>query len=162
MIAPVFRRYAVSDRDAVLAICIAAFEPIHDGFRVELGADLFDLWYSDWRLEYAKTLDNHDVENAANRLHVMIIEGEIVGFVFAAVDAKGRGEIGLNAVAPVWQGKGLGHALYEHALADLKQRGALAVCVGTGGDAAHAAARSAYRRTGFERAIPSVYLFRKL
>lgn len=162
MIEPVFRSYRASDRDAVLAICIAAFDPIHAAFHDELGADLFNLWYADWKSEYAAIFDSHDAEHPSNRLHVMSVDGDIVGFVFASVDLKGRGEIGLNAVAPAWQGKGLGQALYEHALTDLKQRGALAVCVGTGGDAAHTAARSAYGRVGFDRAIPAVHLFRML
>lgn len=162
MTAPLFRPYRSTDRDAVLAVCVAAFEPIHAGFRRELGPELFDLWYSDWQADYAAIFDGHDPGDTSNRLHVMTVDDEIVAFVFASVDAKRRGEIGLNAVAPAWQGRGFGKVLYDHALADMKLRGAVAATVGTGGDEAHGAARAAYRSAGFERTIPSVYLFKLL
>ena len=53
-------------------------------------------------------------------------------------------------------------ALYEHALARLKARGAEIAYVGTGGDAAHEPARRAYEGLGFDRSIPAVHYYRTL
>jgi GNAT superfamily N-acetyltransferase len=72
------------------------------------------------------------------------------------------GEIGLNAVDPAWQGRGIGRAMVGFALDRLRDRGAVAAYVGTGGDAAHGPARAVYRAAGFDRAIPSVHLYRRL
>jgi GNAT superfamily N-acetyltransferase len=60
------------------------------------------------------------------------------------------------------QGLGIGRALYNFALDDLKSRGAVIACVGTGGDAAHEAARRAYEAIGFDKAIPGLHLFKVL
>ena len=156
------REYRPEDQARVLEICIAAFTPIHEGFEAALGPVIFARNYSDWRGDYARTIAAIG-ENPAERVHVIEENGEILGFGFASVDAaRGTGELGLNAVDPAHQGKGLGTALYAHLLADLKARGARSAEVGTGLDANHAAARAAYARAGFDRRIETVYYFREL
>ena len=51
--------------------------------------------------------------------------GAVVGFIFTVMDARRKtGEIGLNAVDPKLQGRGIGRAMYEFALNNLKERGA--------------------------------------
>ena len=52
--------------------------------------------------------------------------------------------------------------MYAFALRSLKERGAVYVYVGTGGDAAHAPARAAYEAVGFDRSIPVVYYYKQL
>jgi hypothetical protein len=52
--------------------------------------------------------------------------------------------------------------MYNFALDDLKSRGAVIACVGTGGDAAHEAARRAYEAIGLDKAIPGLHLFKVL
>jgi ribosomal protein S18 acetylase RimI-like enzyme len=96
-------------------------------------------------------------------VHVVEFDGVVAGFVFTTLDAKRRaGEIGLNAVDPKLHGRGIGKAMYEFALNDLKERGAEIAYVGTGGDAAHAPARRAYQAIGFDKAIPGLHLFKVL
>jgi GNAT superfamily N-acetyltransferase len=159
----VVRPYKKGDYARVLEICIAAFEPIHKGFADALGSRIFDLQYHDWREQYAKTLRKISLSDKARRVHVAELEGAVCGFIFTFVDAKRRtGEIGLNAIDPAFQGRGIGKAIYAFALQDLKRRGAEVASVGTGGDAAHGPARSAYASVGFDKAIPGMYLFKVL
>jgi GNAT superfamily N-acetyltransferase len=152
-----------ADRDAALAICIAAFTPIHEGFRDALGETIFALQYPDWRGGYAAMFDALAEDDGRTEAYVAEADGEIAGFIFAILDeATKTGELGLNAVAPARQGQGVGRLMYEFALARLKERGAEIAYVGTGGDAAHAPARGAYEALGFDRVIPSVHYYREL
>lgn len=156
------RLYRPEDQARVLEICLAAFAPIHEGFEVALGPVIFARTYPDWQGDYARTIAAIG-ENPAEQVHVIEQDGEIAGFAFSSVDAKQRsGELSLNAVDPAHQGKGLGGQLYAFILADLKARGAETAYVGTGADAAHAPARAAYERAGFDRSIPTVHYFRAL
>lgn len=157
------RPYLPSDRGAALALCIAAFTPIHEGFRTALGEKIFALHYPDWQGGYAKTFDALAGDDGRTEVFVAEADGEIAGFCFAILDATTRtGEIGLNAVAPAYQRRGIARHLYDHALARLKERGAEIAYVGTGGDAAHEPARRAYAALGFNRAIPAMHYYREL
>lgn len=89
--------------------------------------------------------------------------GSVVGFVSLRLDAATRiGEIGLNAVDPAHAGQGIGTAMYDYALERMKEAGMQAAMVGTGADPSHAPARRAYEKAGFEAALPTVWLFRRL
>ena len=157
------RPYRPADRDAALALCIAAFTPIHEGFRAALGEKIFALHYPDWRGDYARMFDALAADDGRTEVFVAEADGAIAGFVFAILDAAPKtGEIGLNAVAPAQQRRGIGRQLYQFALARLKERGAEIAYVGTGGDAAHEPARRAYEALGFDRAIPAVHYYREL
>ncbi len=159
----VVRPYAKADYRRVLDICIAAFEPIHKGFEQTLGRRVFELQYHDWRWQYAKTISGIADAGDKTRVFVAELDGVVAGFVFTNVDAKRKtGEIGLNAVDPKLQGRGIGRTMYAFALDSLKERGAEIACVGTGGDNAHEPARRAYAAIGFEKAIPGMYLFKEL
>lgn len=156
------RAYRQDDYDNTLAVCIAAFTPIHQGFAAALGPQIFQLQYHDWQERYAETF--RAIGSDANtKVFVAEQDGVLAGLVFATLDsARKTGEIGLNAVAPAFQRQGIARSLYEFALADLKGRGAEIAYVGTAGDAAHAPARAAYQATGFDKAIPSLHLFKNL
>ena len=157
------RPYEAADYERVLEICLAAFEPIHQGFAAALGQRIFDLQYDDWKERYAATIRTIAPDDEKIKVYVAAIEGNVAGFIFLLVDAKRQtGEIGLNAIDPPLQGLGIGKAMYEFALAKLKEHGALIACVGTGGDDAHERARRAYAAVGFDRGIPGVYLFKSL
>lgn len=157
------RPYRPEDCASVLAICIAAFTPIHEGFEQALGAAIFERQYHDWKEHYAETLRGIPELGDDKRVYVAEADGAVVGFIFTLFDEKRKtGEIGLNAVAPDWQRRGIGRALYDFALRDLKARGAEVASVGTGGDAAHEPARRAYAAVGFDKSIPGQYLFKLL
>ena len=157
------RPYKKADYARVLEICVAAFEPIHSGFEEALGSRIFKLQYQDWKEQYAATLRKISPRDPDRKVHVVELDGAVVGFVFTILDAKRKtGEIGLNAVDPKLHGRGIGRAMYEFALKNLKERGAEIACVGTGGDAAHAPARRAYQAIGFDKALPGLHLFKVL
>ena len=153
------------DAPRLQAIRAAAFAPVFASFRSILGDEIYELAQrrDDEAQEglLASLLDGS--AGPSWTLHVAEAGGEIVGFVATRVDAETCvGEIGLNAVDPAHAGKGLGTAMYELALARLKDAGMKIATVGTGGDASHEAARRAYRKVGFDVGIPSVWMFRKL
>jgi ribosomal protein S18 acetylase RimI-like enzyme len=157
------RPFEKQDYERVLQICIDAFTPHHRLFEQTLGSEIFLLQYHDWREQYADYLGKLPSSDPAVKTHVAELGGEVVGFVVTIMNDKTKiGEIGLNAVAPDHQHKGIGRAMYEFALTDLKKRGAEAAYVSTGADSAHAPARAAYEAVGFDRAIPSMHYFRKL
>ena len=87
----------------------------------------------------------------------------MVGFVTCYADAStGIGEIGNNAVHPDCQGQGIAQRLYAYAFERLRERGMRYVKVGTGGDPAHAPARRAYQKAGFDVSLPHVEYYREL
>ena len=134
-----------------------------DSFRRIVGDEVyaFALRHSD--AEQASHLDEICSESADARVLVAVRHGEVIGFASYTVDEeKGIGEIGLNAVHPDHAGAGVGTGLYEFILEEMKDRGARAATVGTGGDPSHAPARRAYEKAGFSLAIPSVWLYRLL
>lgn len=156
------RLYEPRDFDRVHRICVAAFTPVHEGFEQALGSEIFGREYPGWQARYADDIRalaaDPDIQ-----LHVVEEAGGIAAFVATRIDpARKVGEIGLNAVDPAQQGKGIGKEMYAFALRNLQERGADYVFVGTGADAAHAPARAAYEAVGFDRSIPVVYYYRKL
>jgi len=159
---PSIRPYLDSDWDAVLEICILAFTPVHESFERLLGGDLFALVYPDWKTsnkDYLSSLANSD---ARDRLLVAEQDGTAVGFIHYEVDStKQRGTIGINAVHPARQSKGIGSLMYGHVLQIIRAQGMRYVTVDTGGDPSHAPARRAYEKARFVP-IPVVHYFRTL
>jgi ribosomal protein S18 acetylase RimI-like enzyme len=157
------RSFERGDYHRVLHICISAFTPIHEGFETALGPEIFARQYDGWKDRYADDLIRLTNDTPQTQVHVIEREGVVVGFIATMMDDRTHvGEIGLNAVLPAHQGKGAGKAMYAFALENLKARGAEVAYVGTGADAAHASARTAYEKMGFDRSIPGVHYFRKL
>ena len=157
------RPFESRDFTRVHDICVRAFTPIHEGFERELGPEIFANQYAGWRERYADDLIRLTNAAPGTLVHVAEDGGVLLGFVATSVDEKTKaGEIGLNAVDPDHQGKGIGRRMYVFALENLKDRGATIAYVGTGADAAHAPARAAYEAIGFDKAIPSVHYFKKL
>lgn len=118
-------------------------------FRREYGEALFDLMVPD-----ANTAKGEQVRNTClshpDRVLVCEQDGECVGFVTFRIDsAKGIGEIGNNAVAPAWRSRGIAQQMYAAVLELMRDRGMRFARVRTGLDEAHAPARQAYERAGF-------------
>jgi predicted N-acetyltransferase YhbS len=158
-----FRQVRSADLPRLHQIRVAAFTPIHDGFRDQIGEAMFQIHYHDWRETQGVHLDEICAPESSHKVYVALEDDKIVGFVSISVDdARQCGTLGLNAVDPSRQGAGIGVAMYEFALAKLKQAGAKMAFVGTGGDAAHLAARTAYSKAGFTASIPGIYYFKLL
>ena len=157
------RPYTPADLPTLHAIRSAAFAPVFASFRDIVGPDIAPLGLATAEQEQADLLNTIAADDSGHVIAVADTGGAITGFVSWKADlTTGIGEITLNAVHPEHAGRGVGTALYEHALAALKTAGMQLATVGTGGDPSHAPARRAYEKVGFSVHIPSVYMYRKL
>lgn len=108
------------------------------------------LLHPDWRASQADavrqvcTADDTKVWIAEN-------DGQVVGFVaLSTFDADRKiGEIAMLAVEPDQQRRGIGRALTEHGLSELRAAGMVVAMVETGGDPGHEPARLTYQSAGF-------------
>jgi ribosomal protein S18 acetylase RimI-like enzyme len=158
-----------SDVDAVVEIAIAAWKPIIARLRQEMGDELFMLARPDWQQEKARRVrkacapDSSAIVAVAEVAQISGQATRVAGFCTCyARPALGIGEIGNNAVHPDWQGRGIAARLYQYAFEQLRERGMRYVQVRTGGGRAHAPARRAYQKAGFDVALPQVEYYRKL
>ena len=79
---------------------------------------------------------------------VAVDDPDVLGFVAVLIDSA-SGEIDLIAVDPAAQRRGLGRALTDHAVQQLRDAGCSLAIVATGGDPGHAPARALYQAAGF-------------
>jgi len=151
-------------RETLTALSVVAWKPIYGQYREMMGDDLFARLYPDWRENKAGHIRNALKVESHPGLAVAECDGEIVGFVtwYLHVHQRGIGEIGNNAVRPEHQGKGIAPRLYALALDEMRAAGMSHARVGTGLDPAHAPARRAYEKAGFNIGIPSVEYYREL
>jgi len=142
------RDFTPDDGDAVVEMALRAWEPVFDSMAQTVGPDIFrKLFGDDWR-RYQGT----DIRRALTAYDVSVAEnsGRVVGYVAVDLPAgDSHGEIYMIAVDPEQQGRGVGTALTEHAVEQIRSAGRELVVVETGGDPGHAAARATYEKAGF-------------
>lgn len=156
------RPYHPDDVEHLVDIGNRAWRGIYRMFRQTYGDELFSLLVADERSSKGEQIRAHCTRHPD---WVFVCEeGErIVGFVTFRLDsARGVGEIGNNAVDPDCGLKGIGQQLYAAALAYFKAQGMRYAKVQTGCDEAHAPARRAYERAGFDIRHEDVTYFKKL
>lgn len=156
------RDLAPGDVDAIVEIAVAAWEPIYSYYRQEMGEDLFQATFPDWQADKARQVETACRPGSRARVCVAEQGGEVIGFATYYTNDSSVGEIGNNAVRPDRQGQGIGPRMYGYLFARLRELGMRYVKVSTGGDPAHARARGAYRKAGFEIALPGVEYYRVL
>ena len=151
------------DIEAIVDIAIAAWEPIYVYRRQILGETLFRACHPDWKTQKASELRAASEEFSGSGFFVAEDGGRVVGFTAYHADANsGIGEIGNNAVHPGSQGKGISGLMYMQVFEVFRKSGMRFAKVGTGGDEAHAPARRAYQKAGFDIELSSVQLYRAL
>ncbi|MEA4824202.1 MAG: GNAT family N-acetyltransferase [Clostridiaceae bacterium] len=146
--------------EPAVQIAIAAWTPIREIFREELGDELYEGFFAGWQASKRR-----DVERGlqSGRGYVALLDGRVVGFIsYTLSDDRKIGTIGTNAVAPDCRGKGIGPRLYAFVQERMRGEGAEFAQVETGGDEGHAPARRAYEKAGFERFLPQRCYFKKL
>lgn len=159
----VIRAVTTDDQASLEAIRQVAFAPVFASFRAILGDDIYALAQAREDEAQGELLASLLAPESNWTVYAAEIAGTIVGFVSLQLNQDTQvGEIGLNAVHPDHTGKGIGTALYEFAVARMKDAGMRVATVSTGGDPSHARARRAYEKAGFTVQIPSVWLCRKL
>jgi ribosomal protein S18 acetylase RimI-like enzyme len=153
---PKLRPYVDGDWEAVLDLCLLAFAPGCASLERLLGAEL------DWRTCITSHLAALTRPGERDRLVVAERRGAVVGVVHYEIDHdRQSGSIGLSAVHPARQGKGIASAMYKHVLDTMRAQGARYATAEAGGDPSHAAARRAYEKVGFA-AVPTVHYVMEL
>ncbi len=149
------------DLEALSALTLLAFEPIFASFQGILGSQIYPIVYPDWQRsqrEWVETIC------ASDKIAVWVaqLDGTAIGLVAYELNQKKRvGEVQFLVVHPAHQNQGVGTALNEFALAQMRAAGMLLAVVGTGGDASHAPARRSYEKAGYT-ALPLVRYYKKL
>lgn len=146
--------------DKALEITYAAWEPIFEEYRRALGEKMYNDLYGDW-----KNMKRRRVYNGltSGRGYIALIDGEVAGFIFYEVDSeKKKGLVEENAVNPSYRGMGIAQKMYEFVLLKMREEGMSYAMVTTGLDEAHAPARRAYEKAGFDKTLPSVRYFMEL
>lgn len=157
------RLFKAEDLPRLHEIRVAAYRPVFQSFRSIVGETIAQIAIAQDELDQAAHLDTICKPDAAQEMHVVDLDNEIVAFCALSLnDRTGIGEIGLNAVDPARQGHGIGTWMYAAMLDRLKRAGMKVATVGTGGDPSHAPARRAYQKAGFGPSIPGVYYYTTL
>ena len=148
------------DEAAVVAIAIAEWEAIYQGYREQLGDEVFNTFFPD---HHAAKAANIRANLASGTMYVTECEGKVAGFIHYVYDAGSRiGTISNNAVSGEFRGRGIGPRQYELVFSLLREAGAVGVRVTTGLDDGHAPARRAYEKAGFERNTQAITYYKKL
>lgn len=158
----VLRPYVHDDWDAVLDICLLAFRPACESLDRSPATGLPAPVHPYWRTSIERYLRSLTRSGKSRHLVVAEIRGSIVGVVHYEVDAETHtGSIGVSAVHPARQGKGIGTSMYRHVLDAMRAQGVKYATADTEADASHSPARRAYEKLGFV-AVPMVHYFKSL
>jgi predicted N-acetyltransferase YhbS len=159
----VIRTGSQDDFERLDAIRAAAFGPVFASFRSIVGPAIAGVAFRDAEREQHNHLRELLASGAGRTVLVAECDGVAQGFCAVAWSVEtGVGEIGLNAVDPAVQRRGIGRRLYTAGLDRLRVEGMRVATAGTGGDNSHAPARAANEKAGFVAAVPSLYLYRLL
>jgi ribosomal protein S18 acetylase RimI-like enzyme len=156
------RPYRADDLPVIMDIANRAWAPIFDMYERVRGEELFLLLTPDRHTVKGEQVRAH-AERSPETLLVCEEAGCVVGFITYHLDRdKGIGTIGNNAVDPACGLKGMGQQMYQAVFARFRQEGMRFAKVTTGLDEAHARARRAYERAGFNVRQEDVTYYRKL
>ncbi len=162
----VLRHAREDDLPAIDALTVAGYAPIQESFVAMLGADLYEDVHAEpgrgW--DERKVAQNHRLfAEHPEQVWVLDDGGEVFGFVsFWLFADRGYGHLDNNAVAADRAGQGWATFMYRAVLDRFRELGLRWAHVDTGLDDAHIPARRAYEAVGFDRAVPSVDLWRRL
>ncbi len=155
------RSLQAADIEAVVEFSLRAWEPVFASFARVLGSKVYQQVYPDWRASQAKTVETVCRDDKA-MVSVAEVDGRPVGYVAVYLDVDaGSGEIDMLAVDPEAQGAGIGTALTDYAVEQMRAAGVALASVGTGGEEGHAPARRTYEKAGFV-GLPLVRYYKKL
>jgi RimJ/RimL family protein N-acetyltransferase len=156
------RPYRTEDLPTLIAIADAAFAPIWRMYRENLGAELADIEFPNCDTAIGRNVSNH-AQHYPDWMLVYEFDGKPVGFVtFMLKPEKRLGILDDNGVHPDYQGRGFATELHRAALGYMKDHGMRYVRVLTGLDPAHAPARRAYEKAGFDLQKPDVTYYADL
>ncbi len=156
----IIRPAAQEHLEPACQLAVAAWTPIREIFRQEIGSELYRVFFADWQAQKCQDVTQ---ELSSGRGFVALSEGRLAGFISYRLDKeKKTALIGTNAVSAAWRGQGIGSQLYQYILDLLQAEGIRYVNVTTGLDEGHAAARRAYSKAGFSLHLPIISYYQKI
>ena len=154
------RTFDDKDLDEIVKVSLLAWEPVFVSFKQILGPKIYSFLYPDWRESQKEGVEAFCKDQEKVSVLVAELGEKVVGFL--AYEIKGQtGEVGLLAVHPDHQSRGIGTDLNNRALEEMKAAGVVMVEVATGGDESHAPARRSYEKAGYT-ALPLVRYYKHL
>jgi len=152
------RPFVTKDIEQVVALSLRAWEPVHASLAGVLGPDINRHVTPDWRQSQEAAVRKACAEQLTT---VAVRDEAVVGFVSVLIEGPQEpGEIYMLAVDPAAQRAGVGRALTDHALSQIRDAGCAVAVVSTGGDPGHAPARALYEACGFTTELRIVNYYR--
>jgi ribosomal protein S18 acetylase RimI-like enzyme len=150
------------DKDAVIDITVKAWSSIYNGYRKQMGDDIYELFYSNWQAIKIESI-NDIITNNNKYYYVAVYNRITIGYCgYEMNETHNIATIGMNAVSIEYRNNGIGSYMNMFLINELKQKGVKAARVVTGGDDSHLAARRTYEKSGFSTQIPFVQYYMKL
>ena len=144
------RLFRDEDLDAIVELSLLAWEPVFHSLEQVLGHDIFVLLQPDWRAGQAKGVASTCRDRETYTTLVAEVDGVVAGFLAYKLKREQKiGEVDLLAVHPDYQNRGVGTALTNAALDQIRESGMKLAIVEPGGDPGHAPARRAYEKAGY-------------
>jgi RimJ/RimL family protein N-acetyltransferase len=156
------RKYKPGDLAKIVDMGNRAWREIYRMFRETYGDELFQLVVPNEATFKGEQIKSH-CERHPEWVFVCEEEERIVGFITFTLNFGTKiGEIGNNAKDLDCDLKGIGQQMYKAVLDYFREQGMVYAKVHTGLDYAHAPARKAYERAGFDIHHEDVDYFMKL
>ena len=156
------RLFQPSDLEPMVVIARKAWKKIFEGFRQQLGDELYTILYGN-RLQDKRYQLTEFTAKFPKQCYVCERNGKIVGFVTFGLNRETKtGILTNNAADPDSGEKGVGQEMYAAVFERMRQEGMIAVTVSTGLDEGHAPARRAYERAGFSLQLQNTTYYMKL
>ena len=156
------RRYNEKDLGRIIDIGNAAWREIYSMYHRCYGDELFGILMPDSENIKGRQIKEHASRHPEN-IFVCEEDSRIVGFITFNLDYQRKiATVGNNAVDPAYRHKGIGQQMYEVAFRHFREEGMFYAKVTTGLDEAHAPARRAYERAGFDIRCEDVTYYKKL
>lgn len=152
---PILRPLRDADVDALVALAQRSWGAVERSVDEALGNPLDRLATPSWAAHH-ETVVRDACADPGTAVVVAEEDGPLVGFVahtvHGATDAMSAyGEVTVICVAPEARGRGIGRALLDRAVADLRAAAVPVIMLSTGGDDGHGPARALYESAGFTR-----------
>ncbi|MFE9639591.1 GNAT family N-acetyltransferase [Nocardiopsis alba] len=154
------RDHITEDREAVVALSLRAWEPVHASIARVLGPKIYARVVGDWSRAQSRDV-RAALDSEEMRTRVAVTD-RIAGFSTVRLDRKeGIGVLHMLAVDPEWQGRGVGRELVAEAERFMREEDMKVALVETGGDPGHAPARAVYEGAGYT-GMPVVHYYKAL
>jgi GNAT superfamily N-acetyltransferase len=159
---PLIRIGRAEEVELACEIAGFAWEPAYMHYRRQMGDEMFDDLFGDWRQGKANEVRNF-CEAHPDQFLVAEVDGVVKGFAtFIIQPEKSLGIVGNNAVHPDAQGHGLGNLLHQRIIEEFRQRNLKYAQVLVGQDDTHIPARASYRKAGFSPSYEYGIMHQKL